>query len=213
MATLQTLARRSRRVLRRLTDRSKDARVRSVAELLRRTALLCDLPSAVLLDLAEVAHERRYARDEILYYQGDPGLGLYVVRSGRVRLLADDSYGGAQLQEVRVMEEGDYFGDLSVVSALSRRETAQALTDAEVVGLFSPSLRGLTRRAPSSSAAFYEGLARNLAERQAALLQHLDEEALADTSARPAPPGTPRQLYDAACSQIDAQRLEAASLR
>lgn len=212
MATFQTLARRTRRALRRLTDRTEDARVREIAATLQSASLLCDLPHAVLMDLAEVAHVRTYPRDEVLYYEGDPGLGLYVVRRGRVRLLTEGS--DATPYEQRVVEEGGYFGDLSVTGGLNRRETAQALTDAEVVGLFTPGLRALVRRAPATGVALYESFARHLAERQNELLRLV--EALA-----PAAPSDPfatraaasfdaRALYDQACLTVDTARARAA---
>jgi CRP-like cAMP-binding protein len=117
----------------------------------------------MLLDLAEAVHQRTYRRDEFLFYQGDPGIGLFVIRSGGVRLLVEDAEGA--MHEIRTAGEGEVLGIEGVIGdgSLRRRESAQATGDTRVIGIFSPEYRTLQRRHPRTGAAIAGLLARHAA--------------------------------------------------
>lgn len=158
----------------RIFQTGDDPATRQVIDTLKQTAVLRALPGRTMRDLAEIVHRRDYKRDEFLYYERDPGLGLYVVQSGRVRLLVEDEEGG--VHELRQVGEGEIFGKLSLLGDFRRVETAQALTDTRVLGLFRPDLRTLMKRHPGSGAAVLELLARNMAAVQADLVRVLIEK-------------------------------------
>lgn len=152
----------------------EDAETRQVTDTLKHAAVLRGLPNGVLRDVAEIVHRREYKREEFLYYERDPGLGMYVVQSGRIRLLVEDDDGS--IQELRQVGTGEIFGKLSLLGDFRRLETAQALTDASVLGLFRPDLKTLIKRHPSSGAAVVEALARNLAATEMELVRVLIEK-------------------------------------
>lgn len=169
----QALQRLAASVKRIFTAR-EDPETRQVIESLRHATVLRGLPVRVLRDVAGIVHRRDYKRDEFLYYEQDPGLGLYLVQSGRVRLLAEDEEGA--VHELRQVGEGELFGKLSLLGDFRRTETAQALTDASVLGLFRPDLKTIIKRHPSSGAAVVEALARNLAAMEMELIRVLIEK-------------------------------------
>ncbi len=173
MPVLRALVTPLRRLGGKLFRPSADEAARVVVETLGRVPAFADLSRRALYDLAEVVHERAYAQDEILYYEGDPGLGLYVVYEGTVRLMvADDA--GVQ-QPVRLVTGIELIGDLSLLGGTHRIETAQAATDARVLGFFRPDLTTLFRRSPKTGVALLEALMQHLATRQVALLDALAE--------------------------------------
>ncbi len=154
--------------------RPEDSERRQVIEALKQAAVLGGLPGGVLRDLAEVMHRRDYKRDEFLYYEKDPGLGMYVVQSGRIRLLVESEDG--TVHELRQVGEGELFGKLSLLGDFRRIETAQALTNASVLGFFRPDLKTVIKRHPNSGAAVAEVLARNLAAVENELIRVLIEK-------------------------------------
>jgi WD40 repeat protein len=61
-------------------------RTEAAVALLRRTRLFAELREDTLRALADRSVERSYPRHGRLFYQGDPGSGLYVLASGLVRV-------------------------------------------------------------------------------------------------------------------------------
>ncbi|QXD13977.1 cyclic nucleotide-binding domain-containing protein [Rhodocaloribacter litoris] len=175
MPTLHNVFSTLRGLHRRLLRREEDARLRRIVDTLRETTAFRALARRDLWALAEAVHPRHYHPDEYFYYENDPGLGLYVVQRGRVRLLVEDGDGG--LQEVRQVGEHELFGESALfgTAELRRTETAQAVTETDVLGFFSPDLKTLQRRNPRAAAAVTGALARHLALRQVALLHRLSE--------------------------------------
>lgn len=156
---------------RRMFQRQEDARTRAVVEVLKAMPLFQDMAWGTVWELAGVLHQRRYKRDEFIYYEHDPGIGMYIVQQGMVRLLAEDE--NNNVHELRQVSENDFFGALSLMGDFRRMETAQAVTETRVLGLFSPDLKTLLKRNPTVGAAVINALAKHLAEQQVALVQRL----------------------------------------
>ncbi len=171
-----------RSVYRRMFQRQEDARAREVVEVLRQVSFFRDFSRGALGEVAELMHRRSYKRDEFIYYARDPGLGLYIVQRGRVRLVFEDEQEG--VHELRQVGEADSFGLLSILGEFRRMETAQAVSDAQVLGFFSPDLKTLLKRNPSVGAAVVQALARHLAVQQEALVERVAEEEGLDAALR-----------------------------
>lgn len=161
----------ARRLWSRLARPTEDEATRALVRTLSRVPAFSGLSRDALRDLAEVVHERAYRQAEVIYYEGDPGLGLYVVQEGTVRLLATDDTGVGQ--PVRMVTGADLLGDLSLLGGLPRIETAQAATEVRLLGFFRPDLTTLFRRSPKTGVALLEALTRHVAARQVVLLDLL----------------------------------------
>ncbi len=173
MSATNTVTRALGTLYRRIFHRQEDAHLREIAATLQEVPLFRHFSSGVLREMAQVMHVRRYRREEYLYYEGDPGMGMYVVKQGRVRLLSGMQT--TEVREVRQVLEKECFGELSLLGNFRRMETAQALTEATVLGFFSPDLKMMLKRNPQAGAEVALALARTLAARQVELLQMLEE--------------------------------------
>ena len=158
-STLSTLRALRARLLRRREDES----LRRIADFLAAVPLFAPLPRGMQFQLADAMHVRTYRRDEVLYFEGDPGIGLYIVMRGSVQLFVRDEE--EEDQPVRVVSDHDVIGANGLMggATLRRAETARATVDTEVLGLFSPEFRTLQRRHPKTGAAVYSLLARHFA--------------------------------------------------
>jgi len=174
MSAFRSLVRSGTRLYRRLFRRRLDSRTRDVAEVLRSVPALSHLSSNALYAMAEVTHRRTYRRGESLYYEGDPGLGLYIVGSGRVRLLTDRN--AEHSHELRVLDANDMIGALSLLGDFRRLETAETVTDTQVLGFFRPDLKNVMRRDPSAGAEIVMALARHMAAQHMELIRRYEEE-------------------------------------
>lgn len=124
--------------------------------------------------MAGVTHRRTYRRGEALYYEGDPGLGLYIVESGRVRLIADRD--PDRSDELRVLETNDMIGGLSLLGDFRRLETAETVTETQVLGFFRPDLKTVRRRNPKAGTEIVTALARQLAAQHVELIRRYGEQ-------------------------------------
>lgn len=170
MAVFRPLLRAGTRLYKWLFRRRLDSETRNVADVLRQIPVFSSLSSRALYAMAEAVHRRTYRRGEVLYYEGDPGLGLYVVESGRVRLLTDES---DQTHTLRELGAHEVAGSLSVLGDFRRLETAEAVTDARVLGFFRPDLKNIARRDPKAGAEIQGELARHIATRYVDLVHRL----------------------------------------
>jgi len=85
--------------------------------------------------LQYTGEERRFKDGEIIFKEGDPGLGLYLVLSGKVRITA--VLGDSGSKPLAIVEPGDFFGEMAVIDGEPR--SANAIADGETNLLFLPS--------------------------------------------------------------------------
>ncbi len=107
-------------------------------KLLRGIPLFADLTRTELLAVEEILHERTYLAGEVIFEEGDEGLGMYLVVSGRVDIMR----GSARLADVG---PGEFFGELALLDDAPRSATARAAEPSVLLGFFQPELRDVMR--------------------------------------------------------------------
>ena len=102
---------------------------REVADVLAETALFRHLTSGQRLRLAQRMTRRRYGPDRVIVRQGDTSMSLYIVVSGRVRIIRELEWG----DRVVMVEEGraSSFGDMGLIDDMTRSATVVALEPTE----------------------------------------------------------------------------------
>jgi len=118
-------------------------------------ALLADVGFFKLLDdderavLAQQIEHHTIAAGTTIFREGDPGGIMYVIRSGRVESwLYDEDHKRVVLA---TFEEGDFFGELSLLDQESRSATAIALDDTEVLAVDRTDLQLLFQQKPDAA--------------------------------------------------------------
>lgn len=99
--------------------------------------------------LADVVDAIKLSATETLFHAGDPGDSLFIVRSGSVELFIKDTAG--QKIVLTIAEEGDLFGELSLLDSGPRTATAIALTDIELLVLDRDDLLLLFQKRPDAA--------------------------------------------------------------
>ena len=75
---------------------------------------------------------RRITRGTVIFEQDDPGETMYFVREGRIRI---SKVVGDKVQPIAIIEKGDFFGEMALLSRESRTARAEVLEDCTVVEL------------------------------------------------------------------------------
>ena len=121
------------------------------SEVLREVALFHGLGTGDLEALARQVAERRYNRGELIFSQGDPGDGLYIVMRGHVGIRRQNLEGDELL--LSVVEPGEYFGELALFDEEPRSATAVALEPCNTLFLSRAAFRAFLEQHPPAMVA------------------------------------------------------------
>ena len=82
----------------------------------------------------------------IIYGEDEPGSSLFILASGKARVYRRD--GAGHYEQVDVRQEGDFFGEASVLTLSNRRFTVTAITECELLELDRATFDRLSKRFP-----------------------------------------------------------------
>jgi cAMP-dependent protein kinase regulator len=144
------------------------ANVRPFGAPAARSPLFSDFSREELLDIIRGLELRSYEAGAILVTEGEPGDSLFVLTHGTVRAFVVNQTG--RNVEVRRMEEGEFFGEISLLSGKPRTATITAASPCELLELDRRALDDIARRHPrvrTIVAEFYAQRADSESERDA----------------------------------------------
>lgn len=101
---------------------------------LRQVSLLSDLSDNDLQKLETVVRERSFRKNEVIFHAQEPGSALFIIKRGRVKVSMDDRQGREII--LRVLEAGDFFGEMSLLDGEPRSATVTALEPCQALVLF-----------------------------------------------------------------------------
>jgi CRP-like cAMP-binding protein len=96
--------------------------------------------------VAGIVHRRQYTAGEYVFYQGDPGLGMYVVEKGKVGVVVSGHDGSSK--EVAELDNGDFFGEIALLDESPRSASVVVKEDSHLIGFFRPDLFEIIEKTP-----------------------------------------------------------------
>lgn len=96
-------------------------------EYLKKIPLFSYLHEKDLKSIASLIKEREYKKGDIIVKQGDEGVGLFIIKKGKVKVSKTLSSG--KVLDIAVHSDGEYFGELSMLDNKPRTATVSALED------------------------------------------------------------------------------------
>jgi CRP/FNR family transcriptional regulator, cyclic AMP receptor protein len=167
----------------------------STLELIRRVPLFSLLAADQAAAVANAVVKRRYKRGENIVDQGQKSDALYILLTGRARVLSTNSRGREVI--LATLQVGDYIGEMSLIDGQPHSATvrADAQTDALVLGRAE-----FSRCLPDSGSMAYS-LLRGLVQRLREADRKIESLALVDVYGRVA-----RALIDLA-TPLDGETL------
>jgi len=104
-----------------------------------------------------IIHNRNYLAGEYIFYQGDPGIGLYIVREGQVEIIRENDKGDKLT--LATIQKGDFFGELALIDGEKRSASAVAKSDTRLSVIFKPDLDEFIEKYPKKGIKILQGIA------------------------------------------------------
>ena len=130
---------------------------------LKKVPFFSQLKKSELLEFKRIFHHRYFKKGEIIFFEGEPGAGMYVIENGKIGIYKN--FDDNSKEELAVLESGEFFGEMALLDESARSATAVALDNTSVLGLFRHDLFNLINRKPKLGNKILLKLAQMLAER------------------------------------------------
>jgi CRP-like cAMP-binding protein len=135
----------------------------SVEEMLSKIPVFEKLEPKELRQVASIVHRRQYVAGEYVFYQGDPGLGMYVVEKGKVGIVVSGQDGSSK--EVTELDNGDFFGEIALLDESPRSASVVVKEESQLIGFFRPDLFEIIEKTPQTGLKIVMKLAEMIGER------------------------------------------------
>lgn len=146
----------------------------SLAYFLSTIPMFADLSPRELRFLERIVHQRHFDAEEMVFAEGDPGTGLYVIRTGKIRIYSHNNLGRSE--QLALLSVGDFFGESTLTNPANRSASARTLEQSELIGLFRADLLEITQKYPGMANKILIGLTRLLGERLQAVGNQLQAQ-------------------------------------
>jgi CRP-like cAMP-binding protein len=130
----------------------KDAKI----ELLKRVPLFSKLDKKSLQDVAHIADELDLPAGKEMATEGDRGREFFVLLRGEAEVTKSGS-------RINTMKEGDFFGEIALVTKMPRTATVTATSDVDVLVITEHAFDNLLKRSPQIGRAVAEALVERVA--------------------------------------------------
>jgi CRP-like cAMP-binding protein len=140
--------------------RKNNAGQNGMLDILKSVPIFRDLNDRELRKIERLIYVRSFKKDETIFRQGEPGLGMYIVESGRVLILL-----APHAEPLAELSEGEFFGELSLLDEAPRSASAVAVEETKLLCFFHPELMDLLNVDPKLGLKLVIGLARTIGER------------------------------------------------
>jgi CRP/FNR family transcriptional regulator, cyclic AMP receptor protein len=143
--------------------KAKNSDRQTLEQQLKHIPLFSGLSKGELKEIERLIHLRQYKSGEVIFWEDEPGVGMYVVHTGEVGIYK--AFGTQEQTELAHLQAADFFGEMALLEDESRLATAVALTDSRLLGLFHPDMFDLFERKPQLGVKLLAALAGMLAKR------------------------------------------------
>ena len=132
---------------------------------LKHVALFQDLDRKSLEAISNAAVEQTYEVGQEIVRQGDTGVGVFIIKKGRVEAVQDRSGHQHKLAELKT---GDFFGEMALLDEFPRSATVRAIEPTTCLGIQRWHFKGILESHPQIALALLPVLTRRLrnAERE-----------------------------------------------
>jgi CRP/FNR family transcriptional regulator, cyclic AMP receptor protein len=103
--------------------------------ILEKISLFSTLTNRELLSVHQILHARRYVAEEVIFDEGEEGLGMYVILEGQVKVTRK---GMIINKALATLGPGETFGDMALIDGANRSGSAVALVPSRLLGFFRP---------------------------------------------------------------------------
>jgi CRP/FNR family cyclic AMP-dependent transcriptional regulator len=100
-----------------------------------------------------------YAPGTVVFHEGDTGDEMYIIQRGKVRV---SKHFSGKAHVIAVLEKGEFFGEMAIVSRLRRTATVTAIDEVEALAFDRDGLLAMITRNPRIGLSIIDRLCRRL---------------------------------------------------
>jgi len=132
----------------------------NIFSVLKRIPIFEGLTYKELRHVERILHRRTYKADEFIFKEYEPGVGMYIIESGKVNITL-----GKEQKLLVLLSNGDFFGEMALILEGQRTASAIAKEPTKLLGFFQPDLFNLLETAPKIGNKILLHLSQMIAER------------------------------------------------
>lgn len=125
-------------------------------EIIKRVPMFSRLSKKELEDVAHIADELDLPSGKVMAKEGAPGREFFVLLEGEAAVTKGD-------RRINTMKNGDFFGEIALVTKMPRTATVKATSDVRVLVITERDFGALIKRSPEVGRAVAQALAERLA--------------------------------------------------
>ena len=127
------------------------------------------LSEQAIFEINRLFDDRDIPAEQAVYFEGDPGENLYLVATGKVKLMRNTLLGRDILLDI--LQAGEYFGHLSIMSQDVYTETAIAQTDCCILQISAQNFEKVLNRYPEVTMKVLKAVGQRLEDSQEIIKQ------------------------------------------
>jgi len=105
--------------------------MKKARDILIKSHLFGGLSDEHITEIEKIAVDKHYNKGDVIFYDGDEGIGFYLVATGSVSVFKLSSEGKEQI--LHIVKEGDTIGAVTVFSGKSFPANARAITQSHLL--------------------------------------------------------------------------------
>ncbi len=98
----------------------------------RRFDIFADLEEIEVKKLLQFAQVRQFRPKEVIFQQGDPGSGMFLIIKGKIEIYVEP---GGNRVSLAVLKAGEFMGEMSLFGDGQQTRTASAMAEGNVVAV------------------------------------------------------------------------------
>ena len=124
-------------------------------EILKNIPFFAELSGEDLQAIIDKIQMQYFATDHVIFEKGDPGDIMFIIKRGQVQVIRDNTI-------LAVLTDGQFFGEMALVSDEPRNATIKTVTEVEVLTLDKNDFKHLLETNPNiASIVSYEVVKRS----------------------------------------------------
>ena len=152
---------------------------------LRKMVLFADVSDEEILAISQKLQPKQYKKGWLIFSVGEPATSLYLIEKGQVKVVSDAE---TERETIAVLGEGEFFGEMALLTGEPRTAAVRAMTDVDLWVLSKADFEEILVAYPPIGLALSRVLGSRLEGADHHLVQHA-AETHAPARAQPAGPG------------------------
>jgi CRP-like cAMP-binding protein len=130
---------------------------------LKENKLFKDLPEDALDYIAPYINLREFKKGRIIFFEGDRGKMLYLIKKGRVVVFKKDDKGDDKI--LAYLKRGDFIGEMALIEENLRSASCRTEEDTELLLFTKRAFDEIVEKSPGIACLILKEIAKTLSER------------------------------------------------